>query len=92
VITVNIHDIREHEIPDVGYIELEDEETGEQILVDTSDQEFLKNYKGIMNNLRDKQKKEFDRLKIDTIQLKSDQSFDIPLKRFFRLREKRMAR
>ena len=29
VIAVNINDIRELEIPDIGYIELEDEETGE---------------------------------------------------------------
>ena len=34
--------VREQEIPKIGLIQLEDEETGEQILVDTSDSSFSK--------------------------------------------------
>ncbi|MBW6461539.1 MAG: DUF58 domain-containing protein [DPANN group archaeon] len=40
VIAVDFYDAREVSIPDVGLIELEDEETGEQMLVDTSDSSF----------------------------------------------------
>jgi len=44
IVPVRIHDKREFEMPDIGLIELEDEETGEQILVDTSDPMFRQRY------------------------------------------------
>jgi len=91
VIAVNINDIRETEIPDVGYIELEDEETGEQLLLDTSDSHFRESYVKIMQSKNKELNDKLKRLKIDLVQLKSDEPFDIPLKRFFRLRQKRMA-
>ena len=47
VILVRIFDSREQEIPQIGLIELEDKETGEQILVDTSNPVFLKNYREV---------------------------------------------
>ena len=52
VIAVRILDERELEIPDVGLIELEDEETGEQILVDTSDEKFRENFRQLIQNAR----------------------------------------
>jgi hypothetical protein len=50
VIILKISDLREQEIPEIGLIQLEDEETGEQILVDTSDPVFQKKYKEIVSN------------------------------------------
>jgi uncharacterized protein (DUF58 family) len=91
VIAVNINDIREAEIPDVGYIELEDEETGEQMLLDTSDKEFREGYVKLIQDKNKELSDKFKRLKIDLVQLKSDEPFEVPLKRFFRLREKRMV-
>ncbi|NLV26374.1 MAG: DUF58 domain-containing protein [Methanomicrobiales archaeon] len=37
LLSIRVSDIREGELPDVGLIQLEDAETGEQVLVDTSD-------------------------------------------------------
>ena len=48
IISIKIIDLREKVIPDIGLIHLEDEETGEQLLVDTSDKEFQENYKKII--------------------------------------------
>jgi len=92
VIAVNINDIRENEIPDVGYIELEDEETGEQLLLDTSDEGFRERYVSLINEQNSRLSDRLRRLKVDLVQLKSDEPFEIPLRRFFRLREKRMVR
>jgi uncharacterized protein (DUF58 family) len=92
VIAVNINDIREEEIPNVGYIELEDEETGEQILVDTNDSDFRKKYVELINEKNTSLNNQLRRLKIDLIQLKSDEPFEIPLRKFFKLRIKRMVR
>jgi uncharacterized protein (DUF58 family) len=49
VILLRILDLREQEIPQIGLIELEDKETGEQLLVDTSDPLFQKKYKEIVS-------------------------------------------
>ncbi len=92
VIAVNINDIRESIIPDVGYIELEDEETGEQLLLDTSDEEFRREYSNIIKKRNKELNNKLRRLRIDLVQLKSDEPFEIPLKRFFRMRERRMVR
>jgi uncharacterized protein (DUF58 family) len=46
LIAVSIADPRERELPSVGFIELEDAETGETILVDTSDRAIRE---GFMN-------------------------------------------
>ena len=40
VILVNLSDIRESELPDIGYTMLEDIESGEQLMVNTSDASF----------------------------------------------------
>jgi len=92
VIAVNVNDIREQEIPDIGYIELEDEETGEQLLLNTSDKEFRDTYVNLIKEKNFKLKESLRKLKIDLVQLKSDEPFEIPLRKFFRLREKRMVR
>ncbi len=44
VIAVDLSDKREQDIPDVGWIWLEDCETGEQVMVNTSDADFRKEF------------------------------------------------
>ena len=90
VIAVRIMDKREKEIPDIGYIELEDEETGEQILVDTSDEEFRKNYAKVMKTQNNKLYTLFKKHKIDTVEITTDESYEIPLRKFFRTRQKKV--
>ncbi len=90
VIAINVNDVREQEMPDVGYIELEDEETGEQILVDTSDWQFRKNYSELIRKKNEDIKKMLSRMNIDIIELKSNEPFDMPLRKFFRARQRRL--
>ena len=92
IIAINLKDIREEDIPDVGYIELEDSETGEQILVNTSDPEFRTNYIELVKQKNEELKSILKRLKVDMIQLFSGESFETPLKRFFNMRIKRISR
>jgi uncharacterized protein (DUF58 family) len=92
VIAINLNDIREQEIPDVGYIELEDEETDEQVLVNTSDISFREKYMELINKKNNDLRVLLSKLKIDMIQIKSDEPFEVPLTRFFRVRERRMIR
>lgn len=89
IIIIRIVDSREKELPSIGLIELEDEETGEQILVDTSDPNFQKNY---FNSLQKKESEllaSFQKLNIDYLSILSDEKFFIPMKKFFKTRSKR---
>ncbi|MBD3204431.1 DUF58 domain-containing protein [Candidatus Woesearchaeota archaeon] len=90
VIAVRVNDYREYKIPDIGLIHLEDEETGEQILVDTSDQTFRKRYEKIMTKQKKLIEKSLKKHKIDTVSIVTDEPYDIPLRKFFRLRQKKV--
>ena len=92
VILVKLSDSIEKEIPDLGYVFLEDEETGEQILVNTSDEDFRNIYKHQTSKANNDLLKKMKKLKIDIIQLNTDDSFYAPLRKFFALRKKRMVR
>lgn len=86
IIALRIIDPREKEIPDVGMIELEDEESGEQILVDTSDEGFRNSYHRLIAENDSKFLTNMMKNKIDTISLLTDQDYSIPLKKFFKKR------
>ncbi len=89
MVAITITDPRELELPDVGFIELEDAETGEIVVVDTS-------YVGV-RNLYAKQtaqdvwqrNKLFKSIKVDHIDIRTDQPYIEPLIKFFRARAKR---
>jgi len=88
IIAINTRDIREEQIPEVGLIELEDSETGEQLLVDTSDSAFQERYGQIVRKEHQELKSRMRKLKIDLIQLNTDIPFEIPLRKFFRKRSR----
>jgi uncharacterized protein (DUF58 family) len=92
VIALRIIDQRELEIPDIGLIELEDGETGEQLLVDTSDEEFRKNYIEQIQKHEQKLLHQLRKIKIDMVRILTDEPFEIPLKKFFKLRMQRVVR
>lgn len=89
VILLRILDLREQEIPKVGLIELEDKETGEQLLVDTSDRLFREKYKEIVSKNQIDFMSSLAKLKTDCINVLSDEEYELPLKKFFRQRNRR---
>ncbi|MCH9658149.1 DUF58 domain-containing protein [archaeon] len=86
VIAMRIIDPRELEIPDVGMIELEDDETGEQILVDTSDEGFRNSYSQLIAENDTRFLTVMMKNKIDTISLSTDQNYHTSLRKFFKKR------
>jgi len=92
IIAININDQNEMDLPDVGYIELEDEETGEVMLVNTSDRDFRNNYNRLINDRYSRIVSKFRKVGIDMIRLRADEGFEMPIKRFFKMRERRMVR
>jgi len=89
VIAVTITDPREIELPKVGFIQLEDAETGEIVTVDTGDARVRQSFGGLSGQrLRDREKM-FRASGIDAIDVRTNMSYVEPLRRFFRARERR---
>ena len=84
VILINISDIKEREIPNIGYAYIEDAETGEQILVNTSSETFQKQYSELMKQKIEENQNSMKKIGIDMINLSDQESFDITINRYFR--------
>ncbi|MGY5143576.1 MAG: DUF58 domain-containing protein [Candidatus Nitrosopumilus sp. bin_32a] len=84
VILVNISDIRETEIPDIGNVYLEDAESGEQILVNTSDKKFQEEYSRLIEKTRKENEYQIKKIGIDHLDLTNEEPFDITFNRYIR--------
>ena len=84
VILVNISDIHETEIPNIGNVYLEDAESGEQILVNTSDKKFQKKYSQLIRKTRKENEYQIKKIGIDYLNLSNEESFDITFNRYIR--------
>ena len=71
-------------MPGIGYAYLEDAETGEQVLVDTSDKQFQKQYAEHVSEKMKTDKKNMNRIGIDMINIYNEESFDVTINRYFR--------
>lgn len=89
VIAVKITDPRESSFEDFGLIELEDTETGEVLLVDTGSRAFRKEFAARAQEDFNALKKGFQLINLDFIDIKTNQSYIVPLINFFRMRERR---
>jgi len=90
LIAITISDPREMSMVGVGLIELEDAETGERILVDSSDPHFLSSFLELTQDELRTREKIFRTNKIDVINIVTDQPYVKPLVTFFRMRAKRL--
>ena len=89
IVSITITDPREIDLPDVGFIELEDAETGETFLVDTSSSALRQEFAAATSSAVEEREKLFRSLDVDYIDIRTDQSYIEPLIRFFRMRAKR---
>ena len=89
IIAVVIQDPREKEFPRLGMIELEDAETGEILLVDSSDPNLQKGIKVFSGKEASERDKFFRQIDLDIIHVETGTSYVEPFMRFFRTREKR---
>ena len=86
VIALKIIDPREQQMPNVGLIELEDQETGEQILVDTSDVQFRESYSELISTKNSQFFLDMKHHKIDAVSLSTEEDFAVPIKKLFKKR------
>ncbi len=89
LIAISITDPRELEFPDVGYVYLTDAETGEQILINTGDPDFRNTFAKMSKKNREDRTWMFKSINIDSVDIKTDKSYVVPLVIFFKARAKR---
>ncbi len=92
MIALRITDPRELALPIVGLIELEDPETGEKILFNTRSAKARKMYERLRRKHLAEQAQAFRSMNVDHVDIRTDSPYVEPLVRFFRVRERRLAR
>jgi len=86
IIAMQVYDIRETELPDVGLIKLKDAETGERIWIDTSERRLRTAYR---NNWNEKQlalQKSFTKAGVDWASMSTAEDYVRMLIRLFKQR------
>jgi uncharacterized protein (DUF58 family) len=90
MVAVSITDPRELELPDMGIINIEDAESGEHFMLDTSSFALRRDYSARALKMFDERKRMFRSIPIDHIELRTDRPYNQELYKFFRMRERRM--
>jgi len=89
MIAITIVDPREQELPNVGFIELRDAESGEILLLDTADSLARREFGALNNRRRQERSRLFRSMGVDEILINTNRHHVEPIVRFFRIREKR---
>ncbi len=88
-IVIRMSDPREQQLPAVGFVELEDAETGEQVTVNLSDPVFRAAFEQDVAETRTAREREFRKTGVDVIEITTDRPYTDRLMRFFRERARR---
>ena len=91
IIAVRITDPVEERLPNVGIVQLQDAETGEDFLVDSSNKYLVDKYRKDSYQRSKQQQRMFSSINIDSITLHTNEPYIDPLIKFFDIREMRLA-
>jgi len=89
IVAISLTDPREMDLPNVGFIELEDAETRETFLLDTNDESVRREFSKRSRSAKEAREKMFRSMNVDYIDIQTRDSYVEPLIAFFRMRAKR---
>jgi len=89
ITAITITDPKEIDLPDVGLIALYDPETGNETLVDSSNPEIRKQFNENAMRIFEERSRCFKRIKVDSVDIRTDVPYSKTLFSFFRMRERR---
>ena len=92
LISMIVSDPREHQLPDVGWLTIEDAESGQQVELNTSDPSVRRGYAEIAAQRHTTVMKTIRTAGVDALNLSTDQPYIPSLLSFFRTRMRRMGR
>jgi uncharacterized protein (DUF58 family) len=91
LVTMQVHDPREEELPDVGLLAVEDSETGELIEVDTGDERVRKRFSEVAREGAARLRRAFNGEAIDSLSLSTAEPYLPALMGFFKHRERKRS-
>jgi uncharacterized protein (DUF58 family) len=89
LVAVRIGDEREQELPPLGYVELEDPESGRRVVVNTSSRVFRSAFRAVETSRKEALDRALRRSKVDVIDISTGEPWVKPLMRFFQGRMRR---
>ena len=91
LVPVAITDPAEAQLPHAGLVELEDPETGQRLVVDSSDPKVRADFTRWADGAREERTRLFRRLRLDALELRAGEDNANALRRFFSLRARRIS-
>lgn len=91
LVALSTTDPRERELPDVGFVTLDDAETGEQLEIDTSNPGLRRRYARAAQTHAEALSQSLRGCGVDLLELSTDEPYLPALQRFFRGRARRAA-
>ena len=92
VVAIVIEDPRELELPESGWVELADAESGRRVLVDTGSRDVRERLRALAERRRADRARLLRAAGVDQILLRTDASYALPLRQAFALRARRLRR
>lgn len=89
LVAIRVSDPREAELPPVGFVEMEDPESGGRLVVNTSDRSLQEAFRDRAADDRKAMDRMFRRAQVDVIDVETGRPYVEPLMRFFRQRMRR---
>lgn len=89
LVGVLVEDAREVAFPGLGLLEIEDVETGQRMTINSSGRRFRKKFSESAEKRRAERKRLFDSIKMDHIDIRTDQPYIQALIRFFKERQRK---
>ncbi|HEV8399804.1 MAG TPA: DUF58 domain-containing protein [Gemmatimonadales bacterium] len=92
VVAITVDDPREYDLPDAGWVEIEDAETGERLLVDTSHGRTRTRIRVAAEKLQQERSRKLVQAGVDRVALQTTVPYGAPLRRAFAERARRLSR
>lgn len=89
LIALHVQDRREHELPDVGILAIEDAETGELLELDTANPQVRARFAEVATKRGEMLRQSFNAEAVDSLELETGESYIPPLMNFFKTRVRR---
>ncbi len=86
MVALQVYDVRETELPNVGFVKLKDAETGERIWVDTSDKRLRTSYKHAWGQSQLALQKSFTKSGVDMVSMSTSEDYVRALMKLFKMR------
>jgi len=92
VVAITVDDPREYDLPDAGWVELQDAETGQRVLVDTSHAPTRTRIRVAAERMQQERTRKLVHAGVDRVSLLTTVPYGLPLRRAFAERARRLSR